>query len=172
VVSFVSGLVIMHLFGKNCRSGSQIIYMSQNIIQLPRRICFKCSHEENIGQTLCPRCGGQMRTPRNIRVRGFILTLLSGFLIVFMSWIAFYIYNVIQQSNKPGAGARFTGSQEDLVMIIAVFGLVILFGAIGLITGLWQVIFGRRNKILVYILLAIGVVLFIGSFVIRFYIGK
>lgn len=113
-----------------------------------------------------------MKSKSQIRVLGAVLTLLSGFLVVFMSVIAFFIYNTVQQSDKPGATSKFTGSENDILIIIAIFGLVILFGIIGLITGLWQLIFGRRNLILVYSLLAIGAVLFIGGYIFRFFIGK
>ena len=135
----------------------------------PHRICFKCSYEANIAQIVCPRCGGKMKSKSQIRVLGAVLTLISGFLVVFMSVIAVFMYNAVQQSDKPGATSKFTGSENDILIIIAIFGLVILFGIIGLITGLWQLIFGKRNLILVYSLLAIGAVLFIGGYIFRFY---
>ncbi len=151
---------------------SQNIYTDQNIIQVQPRTCFKCKYEADIAQSKCPSCGGNMKTRTQIRVLGFIMTLLSGFLVVFMSVTAFYMYNLIQQSGKPDISAKFTGDQNDILMIIAVFGLVILFGVVGLIAGLWQMILGKRNLVLVYTVLGIGAVLYICGFIFKFYIGK
>ena len=88
----------------------------------PHRICFKCSYEANIAQIVCPRCGGKMKSKSQIRVLGGVLTLISGFLVVFISVIAFFIYNTVQQSDKPGATSKFTGSENDILIIIAIFG--------------------------------------------------
>lgn len=145
--------------------------MSQNIIRVEPRTCFKCRYEANIANLKCPKCGRKLRTRTQVRVLGLFLTLISGLLTGFMSVLAFGIYGVIQNSGKPGATAKFTGDQNDIWLIAAVFGLVILFSLVGLVTGLWQLIFGKRNLILTYTVLGLGGILFVGGFIInKFYI--
>jgi hypothetical protein len=50
-----------------------------------------------------------------------------------------------------------------MLMMFGVFGLVTLFGVVALVTGLWQLIFGKRNKLLTWVVLGLGAVFVIGG---------
>ena len=136
--------------------------MNQQAIKTKHRICFKCGYEADTLEKKCPQCGRGMRTPTQNRILGFISVLCGIFLIGMMSFISFYMYGAINQTGKPGASAKFTGTQNDILMIIAIFGLVIIFGFVALIAGLWQLIFGKANKLLVYLVLGLGLVFYVG----------
>ena len=107
--------------------------------------------------------------PQTTQTRGFIratgaaLVALGGFLIVIMGAITIAVIGMIGQSGKPGTSARFTGTKDQMLMMFAVFGFVLLFGFVSVIAGLWQLIFGRRNMILVYFILLLGGVFLIGG---------
>ena len=80
-----------------------------------------------------------------------------------MGYIAFWMVNLL--NNPSSTGGKFNGTREQLLMIFAIFGLVIVFGMIAFLTGLWQLIFGRRNKIFVWGVAGLGFLLFVvGSF--------
>lgn len=58
-------------------------------------------------------------------------------------------------------GGRFTGSVRDAEIILWLFGLVLLFGLVSLLTGLSQVATGRRNRRVAVAGVALGMLLFL-----------
>jgi hypothetical protein len=68
--------------------------------------------------------------------------------------------NMIANSDGPGTGSRFTGTRSDMLFMYGVFGLVLVFGLTSLVAGLWQLIFGKRNMMLVWIMLSLGAIFF------------
>ena len=127
------------------------------------KFCFKCKWEGETAETLCPRCRRKLKTRSFIRVTGIILTMLGGFLVVVLSAIIFWMWAVIQQTGKPGSTTHFNGTKADMVMAFSILGAVLMFGFVALITGLYQAIIGRRNIILIYIMLTLAAILYIGG---------
>ena len=56
------------------------------------------------------------------------------------------------------SGTRFTGSEAQKIFILGIFGVMVAIGVSVLAAGLWQVIFGRVNRRLIYILLILFMV--------------
>jgi len=139
---------------------------------LQQRICFKCKWEGASAEKLCPRCRKPTQTRGFIRGTGAVLAVLGGFLIAMMSVITLAVMGLIAQGGKPGAGARFTGTKDQMVIMFGVFGFVLLFGFTSLIAGLWQLILGRRNMVLVYFILFLGAVFLIGGSIFRMFTGE
>lgn len=133
--------------------------------------CFKCKWEGLSAEKLCPRCRKPTQTSGFIRGTGAVLVLLGGFLIAMMSVITVAVIGMIAQSGKPGATSRFTGTKDQMIMMFAIFGFVLLFGFVSLIAGLWQLILGRRNMILVYFILVLGAVFIVGGSIFRVIFG-
>jgi hypothetical protein len=52
--------------------------------------------------------------------------------------------------------------------MFAVFALVFFIGLTAFTAGLWQVVFGRRNLILVWIMLGLGGIFFILGIAVRY----
>jgi hypothetical protein len=129
--------------------------------------CPKCDYvstDERI--VMCPTHGKRLESKRNLRTRGWVLVFLGGFLVVFMGGLGIVLGGLIAGSSKAGEGPRFTGGPEDLALIAAIFGLVISFGLAAVAGGLWQIIFGKRNIIIMVVMfLFAGLLLVIGSFV-------
>ena len=63
--------------------------------------------------------------------------------------------------REMAGGTTFTGSAGDAEMILWLFGLVLLFGLVALLTGLWQVATGRRNRWVAIIAVALGAAIFV-----------
>jgi hypothetical protein len=78
-----------------------------------------------------------------------------------MGYISLWAFNVFD-NDAPGQ-ARFTGTQQEKQIIISLFAVLILFGVMSFVTGLWQLIFGRRNKLFVWAVLGLGVLVAIGG---------
>ncbi len=135
------------------------------------RFCFKCKWEGESAEKLCPRCRKPTQTRGFIRGTGAVLVALGGFLIVVMGAITLWAVALVQQTGKPGVTARFNGTKDQMIIMFGVFGFVLLFGFVSLTAGLWQLIFGRRNMVLVYAILALGAVFLVGGTVFRVIIG-
>lgn len=87
------------------------------------------------------------------------MILLGGALVGFMSWPTMWTIDAANP-NAEG-GAQFTGSDDQLIAILSLFGLMIVFGFASALTGFWQLIFGRRNKFIVWG--AIGFAIIMGA---------
>jgi hypothetical protein len=96
-----------------------------------------------------------------------VLAALGAFLVAVMGTITVAVIGVVSQSGKPGTGVRFSGTKDDMAIMFGVFGFVLLFGFVSLVAGLWQLILGRRNMILVYVLLLLGSLFLIGGSIFR-----
>jgi hypothetical protein len=140
-------------------------------MQIKHRSCFKCQTEIETAETKCHRCGRRLESRTETRVRGSILIILGGFLIVFMGMISSWMINVIFYPQAAN-GAKFTGDENELLMIAGVFGFVFLFSIFAVITGLWQLIFGRRNRILVWMIIGLGIFFIIGGEALVFFMRK
>ncbi len=79
-----------------------------------------------------------------------------------MGYITLWMVNLL--SNPTQNGGKFTGTQEQLMMIFALFGALIMFGFISLLTGLWQLILGWRNRLFTWSVVGLGVLLFVGGY--------
>ena len=75
--------------------------------------------------------------------------------------LSYVMYGITQNRNDPRAATRFTGSESDMTFMFGIFGLVFFFGLTAFVAGLWQIIFGRRNVWLIWIMLGLGAIFFI-----------
>ena len=139
-------------------------------MQITHRSCFKCKTEIETAETKCVRCGRPLFSRTNIRIRGAIMVFLGGFLIALMGTISIWMYGVI--FHPAANGARFNGDANELAMIAGIFGFIFLFSFIAVITGLWQLILGKRNMILVWTIMAFGFIFIIGGTAFVFYTGN
>lgn len=133
--------------------------MSENVQMIPR-VCPKCNEIVNTSETVCAHCGRKMMSVSRIKMLGWLSLGCGVFLLGLMSWLSLWMYQAIARSGEPGAGT-FRGGPEVIGFIIVIFGLVLTFGLFAAISGLWQIIYGRRNKILTFIVIILGIA-FIG----------
>jgi hypothetical protein len=52
-----------------------------------------------------------------------------------------------------------------------ILGFVFFFGFVSFAAGLWQLILGRRNMILIWVILGLGVVFLVGGSIFRAIVG-
>ena len=127
-----------------------------------RKTCPKCGYIRETSEPNCDKCGRVLQTVSGIRTRGVLSVVLGVALLAFMGWLSLWVYNTITEPTLPGSTPRFTGGPEQIAFIVFGFGLVILIALAATIGGLWQIIFGKRNKWIVYLTILLGLV-FIGT---------
>ena len=79
-----------------------------------------------------------------------------------MGFIAYWMLGIVREGAETGH-SRFTGTQEQLMTIFGIIGLVILFGFVSLITGAWQLIVGCRNKVFTWLAAGFGIAMLAGA---------
>lgn len=85
------------------------------------------------------------QTPRQVRIAGWVLIGIGIFLTILMGWIAVLVINIMIHSNDPDATSRFTGGPVMKAFTLGIFGVVISFGLLSILTGCWQVRYSKRN---------------------------
>lgn len=135
-------------------------------IQSVRRTCPKCGYIRETADTKCPDCRKTLVPVSRIRTLGVVSIVIGTFLLVFMGFLSFFIYYLITEPTRPGSTPKFTGGPKDIAFIAGVFGLVILIALVSIFGGLWQIIFGKRNRLIVFIMLGLGLLFLIAGLVV------
>ena len=127
--------------------------------------CFKCSFRGETANTACPKCGKKLRTAKNIRVRGVIQIVTGTVLVVMMIGLAVFIGIAMTNASQDAAQAkRIAGERTLFIGIYGLFAVIALFGLNGIAMGTWQLAFGRRNKVFIWIMIALLVMILMACF--------
>ena len=121
---------------------------------------------DNLSDMNPPQRG--MKSPGALRALGVVLVVLGSVLMGGMAVLSWIMYGVIQGSSDPRASTKFTGSESDMMFMFGIFALVFFFGLTSFVAGLWQVIFGKRNLILVWIMLGLGGIFMLAGTIVRY----
>ena len=97
-------------------------------------------------QKKCPECGWAMRGSRNIRGRGWLLLCCGLFLVLLMGTITWKMSPMLLHPEQAAAEGSFTGTPEQARTFLNLFLLVILFGTLGTVNGLYMISTGRQNR--------------------------
>lgn len=144
-----------------------LAYMEQTAGPAKRRYCLKCGYDAETAAVNCPQCHRRLRTTTETRIAGLFQTFGGVLLLGLMGFIAYWMLGIVREGAKTGH-SRFTGTQEQLMIIFGIIGVVILFGFVSVITGAWQLIFGRRNKVFTWLAALFGIVLLAGALFVIF----
>lgn len=126
--------------------------------------CFKCNYQAVTELFHCPRCRKiRLRGATEIRWLGVLLTGIGAILMLMMAAISFVYASLVYAPHAHGSSVRFNGTQSDIVFAFGIFAAVIIVGFFTATAGVWQMIFGRRNRVLLWLGLAAGIVLLVGG---------
>ena len=126
--------------------------------------CPKCDFETTESLAKCPNCGRRLQSAKKVRILGWVLVLLGSSLAIFMGGLGIILAGIIAGTGQPGETTRFTGGPEVVLFIVAIFGLVILFGLVSIAAGAWQIWYGKPNSTLrIMMFVVAGLLLLIGS---------
>jgi hypothetical protein len=120
-----------------------------------RRTCAKCGYFHETFEENCPDCGKPLQKVSTIRALGVLLVVVGTSLLGFMTWLSLWAYGTI--ANHSDSGSHFNGTAKDALFMIFVFGLVIAISLGATAGGLWQIIFGKRNKLIVFAVIGLGI---------------
>ncbi len=123
--------------------------------------CFSltCGHSVEGVVKACPKCGKPMKSSRHIRILGGVLLVIGLFLVGLMGTITWNLSPDLLYPEQARARGSFTGSDEQAQMMLRLFGLVIAVGAGSIVNGLYQIVTGRRSRIIAIVTLALAAVL-------------
>lgn len=122
------------------------------------RECFRCSFRGEIAQTSCPQCGKKLYTSRNIRNRGIVQLITGLVLVAMMAGLGIFIGVLATQPS----GKDLAKEKTLLLSIFGLFTVIGLFGLNGIVMGAWQVVTGRRNKVLMWMMFVLLALILIG----------
>lgn len=102
------------------------------------------------------------------RARGWLLIVLGLLLSIGMAGLSLFLWRTLHFQGQKGGTARWTGSAEMTARTFQLFGTIFAFGLVCLATGVFQIRTGRRNVVLVVLLLLLaGVMILLGSQIMR-----
>ena len=125
--------------------------------------CSKCGYAGSRAITRCPECSSWMPRARGIRIRGGILIFLGLILVGMMGTISIVVAPIMF-SDGSGGGSKFSGTPGQAFLIMGLFGAVIVFGVSCILSGIWQIITGRRSILMVVLIVGLALVLVILGF--------
>jgi hypothetical protein len=76
-----------------------------------------------------------------------------------MGWIAWILAPTLLSPGISQDSDTFSGTKDQAQMILGLFGLVILFGAVGTANALYMITTGRQSRVFVIITLLLAAVL-------------
>jgi magnesium-transporting ATPase (P-type) len=127
-----------------------------------------CGFDGETESISCPQCRRRLRTTTETRISGLLQTFAGILLIGLMGFIGQWFYGVVREGQQTGH-SRFTGTDQQMIVIAAIIAFVMLFGIISFIAGFWQLVTGKRNKLLIWLVAGIGILLALGALYIIYY---
>jgi hypothetical protein len=103
----------------------------------------------------------------NWRVRGWILLAAGLFLVLLMGAITIGVAPAMLDPGVETGGTTFTGSDEQAQVFLGLFALVILFGALCIVNGLYMIATGARSRVFTIATLAFAALLYAAAWAIR-----
>ena len=121
--------------------------------------CTSCGYNADGEVAACPRCNAPMKVKQEPRTRAVILVICGLILIGIMGPIAVAMLPTLMSAGQQVDGATFNGTPQQAQMILALFGVVILFGLSSLAYGVYQLIYRRESKAFIVYTLVLAAVL-------------
>jgi hypothetical protein len=116
--------------------------------------------------SICPKCGGSMRSVGESPARA-ILLLICGLLLA--GGMAVIYFNIGASMLNPGVespdGSSFNGTAEEARLFLTIFAAVFVFGLVAIANGIFMLVTRRQSKVFIVITLGLAATLIVLSFV-------
>lgn len=129
--------------------------------------CWSCGLETYVFRSTCPRCGASLQSKRWSRRFGALLVVLGGALTAGLGWLILVLGPILRHPGEDIGGTRFDGTPSQAMMVLGILSVVLMFGLATLGYGIFQVITGRRSKLVVRFMLALALLLGLSAFLIH-----
>ena len=134
--------------------------MSYNVCQDP-----KCAELVEGRASICPKCGGPMRSAGESPVRGVVLLVIGLFLLGLMGTISLALLPGLTHPGQELAdGSRFNGTAEQARMVLILFGLVLVFGLMAVLNGIYMIATRRQSWFFIIATLALAALIVFAGF--------
>ena len=101
---------------------------------------------------------------RLVRRLGWLLVGIGVFLVCFLSYIIVTLYpSFFHPGQDMPDGRRFTGTADQAAQFLKILMLVVGFGAVSIVTGVWQIVTGRRSLTLFAVAMLLAATLVISA---------
>jgi len=114
---------------------------------------------------ICPKCGGPMRSVGESPIRGIVLLVIGLFLLALMGTITSWMAPTLTRPGVEIEGSSFSGTAEQGRMILGLFGLILLFGLVAAVNGLFMIVTRRQSMAFVFVTLGLAALIVIVGFV-------
>ncbi len=104
------------------------------------------------------------QSPTTIRTLGGLLMFIGVLLVGSMSAIMLWMNKAI---NNPSSTAKYTGTADKKMIAFLILGAVAAFGCSAFIAGTYQLATGKRNRMLIWLMLGLWAVLIILVYVVQ-----
>jgi hypothetical protein len=86
------------------------------------------------------------RPPIEARVIEWVLVGLGTFLIAGIGGVCFVVARIIARSGNPESTTRFAGHAIEAAAMYGVFGLVLMFGVVTVLSGVSRIRYGKIDR--------------------------
>ena len=115
--------------------------MSHSVCNDPR-----CAELIEGRASVCPKCGGPMRSVGESPGRGLLLLICGLILLGIMAPISWALLpSLLHPGEQLSDGGSFTGTAEQARMVLALFGLILAFGLMAVLNGLYMMATRRQS---------------------------
>lgn len=116
--------------------------------------------------SICPKCGGPMRSVGESPVRAIVLLICGLLLTIGMAVIYLKIGPSMHNPGVEAAdGSSFSGTAEQARLFLTIFAAVFVFGLVATANGIFMLVTRRQSKVFVIVTLGLAAALIILSFV-------
>lgn len=124
----------------------------------------KCAELVEGRAAVCPTCGGAMRAVGESPVRGIVLLVIGLFLLGLMGTISWALLPGLTHPGQTLAdGSRFDGTPEQARMVLLLFGLLLAFGLMAALNGIYMIATRRQSWLFIIATLVLaGLIVFAG----------
>ncbi len=117
--------------------------------------CWSCGYQTHEFRSTCPKCGAGLLSRRWSRRFGSILAVLGFAIAVTMAALLVKLSPMLSHPGAQYGTWRFSGTPAQALMVWGVLSAVFVFGATAAAYGAWAVFTGKRNRAVVYAMVAI-----------------
>lgn len=124
----------------------------------------KCAELVEGRAATCPKCGGPMRSVGESPGWGILLLVIGLILLGLMGPITWALLpSLLRPGEVLGEGGSFTGTAEQARMVLILFGLLLAFGLMAVLNGIYMIVTRRQSWVFIIGTLALaGLILFAG----------
>jgi hypothetical protein len=116
--------------------------------------------------SICPKCGGPMRSVGESPARAILLLicgvlLAGGMIVIFLSIGS----SMLEPGVRAPDGSSFTGTADEARLFLTLFAAVFVFGLVAIANGIFMLVTRRQSKVFVIVTLGLAATLIVLSFV-------